>query len=386
MDNIEQADDKISTALMQLMRTSQNAFVISMLLNMPRTSAQVKAIELAGTTIKYNPDYVNNLDTNDLKFNLMHLSWHLPFFDELRAKDKDDKQLWNDACDVYINHMIKADTTCGVEVPHSAKCDAKYRGKEKEEIYQLLLLEAKQNNQNQPNNDPMSGDISGDSGDSEMSEEQEQKLEQEISSMVQQAAIQAQGCGGHVPNQITQMLEDLYNPKLPWDVLLAKYMDSFLKEDFTYQRINKHLFPHDLIMPTLYSEGLGNVFIANDESGSVSDKEYEAYLGAIKDIKDRLNPSRIDVLNFTTHITSTHVIDQDEDIAKIQFRGTGGTYIPCVFEHIANNGLKPQVLIIFSDMDSSMPQSKPPYDVIWISVNNKRFKPPFGKAIHVEIK
>lgn len=388
--------------MMQLMRTSHNAFIVSMLLNMEKQPAEnIKSIELHGTTIKYNPEYIQGLSDNDLKFNLMHECWHLPFFDQIRAKGKDDPKVWNDACDQYINNMIRQDSGCGVKVPDSANCDSKYAGKEKDEIYELLLLEAQK--QNQQNQDPMSGDLGGSSsegdqgvdgdggqdpnqpGQSNTPGQTEQQLQEQIQNMVQQAAMQAKSAGGHVPQSVNQWMEELYNPKLNWEQLLLKYMDSFRMEDYTYQRLNRKMFPHGFLLPTLFSEGLGNIVIANDESGSVSDKEYQTYLGAIKDIKDKLNPTRIDVLNFTTKVVSHHVVEQDEDISKIQFRGCGGTHIPCVFNYIKAEKMKPQVLILFSDMESQMPTEKPPYDVIWIAVNDAKFKPPFGKAIHVKI-
>ena len=380
------AEEKLEIAMLHLMRTSNNAFVVGLLMNLPREiCTDTESIELHGVNIKYNENYINGLDDNDLKFNLMHLAWHIPFFDEVRAQQYENPKVWNDACDNYINLMIKDDTGCGVEVPHNAKCERRFRGKEKEEIYNILVLEDQQNKQNQPDNDPMAGDLGDGTGDSQQGDG-DAPLEDQLQNIVQQAAMQAKGCGGDVPNQVQSWLDDLYNPQLNWNQILAKYMDSFAKEDYTYARINKHYFPHDIILPTLHSEGLGRIVFATDESGSVSDKEYEAYIGAITDVHTRLNPETLELLSFTTRVTNHHVITDDDDIGKIKFRGNGGTDIPCVFDYVESNGLKPQVLIIFSDMDSALPKVKPTYDVIWIACNAPRFKPPFGKAIYVEIK
>jgi len=244
----------------------------------------------------------------------------------------------------------------------------------------------------------MSGDLAGagtkdGDGDEDGNEDGENQgqgeqsledLQKEMSNMTQQAAMQSKMAGGKVPNSIEEYLEDLYNPQLPWHQILANYMDSFAKEDYSYSKVNKQFFPHGFILPTLHSEGLGRVAIATDESGSVSNEDYKMYLGAIVDIHTRLEPEAIDMVSFTTHIVNQWEILQEDDISKINFRGSGGTHIPAVIDHFNAAKKKPQVLIIFSDMESAMPDKKPDYDVIWISVGNPRFVPPFGKVIHVQ--
>ena len=161
---------------------------------------------------------------------------------------------------------------------------------------------------------------------------------------------------------------------------------SFSYEDYSYQRINKSFFPHGIILPTIFGEGLGRIAIANDTSCSVSDEEFKAYLGAIKDIKDRLNPEQIDVVTFTTHIEKTWTIREDEDISKIQFRASGGTDLYPVFNHFNQPKNKPQVLIVFSDLECTPIEKKPDFDVIWICVNNKNAHTNFGKKIHIEVR
>lgn len=387
------------------MRTSHNAFIVNVLLNLPReASDKIESFELEGVNLKFNPQFVMDKSDKEVQFSLMHVTWHIPFFDAIRAQGKEDKDLWNQACDHYNNIMIQDDKSNGVDVPEWATMDTKFRGKEKDDIYQLLVQEAEQNNDDDgqgENNDPLSGDLGGSSqgegegdqdGDSDgqgnqpqMTQEQMQQMQREMESIVQQSAMQSKMAGGPVPSEIEQYLEELYNPKLPWERILAKYMDDYSTDDYSYQKVNKKFFPHGILLPTTFSEGLGEIVIANDESGSVSDEEYKTYLGAIHDIHERLNPAGMHILNFTTHIVSEHKIEREGDISKINFRGCGGTDCRVVFDHIEKTGMKPQVLIIFSDMESPMPTKAPNYDTIWISVNNPRFKQPFGRCIHVDI-
>lgn len=72
------ADERISTATIQLLRHKENAFITSLLLNMPREATdKVKSISLEGTKIQYNPEYIMSLSSNDVLFNLVHIAWHV---------------------------------------------------------------------------------------------------------------------------------------------------------------------------------------------------------------------------------------------------------------------------------------------------------------------
>lgn len=413
---LEQCEAEVSKTLMQLMRQSHNSFIVNVLLNIDKQfTSEVEAMELHGDKIKINPQFFMEQSKEERKYDLLREAWHIPFFDELRGQTKEDKEVWSAAANHYNNLMLKADTqNTKVEVPDWATCDSRFKGKEKDDIYQILYQE-KQQQQSSSNgsgggngssganpNDPLANDIGHDgSGDpqqgdgnqsgkgqtpqSGMTQEQMEQMQRKLENIVQQSAMQAKMAGGHVPSSVEEYLDDLYNPKLRWEQLLAKYMTSYSSDDYSYQKINKSLFPHGIIMPTLFSEGLGKIAIANDESCSVSDEEFKTYLGAIQDIKTRMNPEQIDVVAFTTQITKVWQVEQDDDISKIKFRGNGGTHIPVVFDHFNRPENRPQVLIIFSDMESALPTQKPPYDVIWISVNNSRFKAPFGRSIYVNV-
>lgn len=401
---LKSAETKLSKNIMQLMRTSHNAFIVNVLLNLHREPTdKIEAMQLEGVTLKFNPQFVVDKSDKEVQFSIIHEAWHIPFFDSIRAKGK-EAEIWNQAADHYNNLMIKDDSSNGIEVPDWATCDTKFRGKEKEDIYQILLEEQENNEDGEgegDSQDPLAGDLGGQGqGDSDsdgdgdqdgqgqspqMTQEQMEQLQREMESIVQQSAMQSKMAGGPVPSSVEQYLEELYNPKLPWERILAKYMDDYSTDDYSYQKVNKKFFPHGILLPTTFSEGLGEIVIANDESGSVSDEEYKTYLGAIHDIHERLNPAGMHILNFTTHIVSEHKIEREGDISKINFRGCGGTDCRAVFDHIEKSGIKPQVLIIFSDMESPMPTQAPSYDTIWISVNNPRFKQPFGRCIHVDI-
>ena len=379
------AEQAMSKAMMQLMRSKEQAYITCVLLNLPRTfTNEIETAGVNGIQMRINPEFFLELPESERRFLLVHEAWHIVLMDIVRLGTK-DHEVWNQACDHYINLMIDEQKDPMLKFIDMGLKDVKYSGWEKEDIYNDLV----KNPHNQKKN-KLSGDLQS-SGDEDapsnkLTGEQVQELEKQISNIVQQAAMQTKMMGGKVPTAVEQYLDKLYNPRLPWEKLLIKYMSSISYEDYSYQRINKSFFPHGIILPTIFGEGLGRIAIANDTSCSVSDEEFKAYLGAIKDIKDRLNPEQMDVVSFTTHIEKTWTIREDEDISKIQFRASGGTDLYPVFDHFNQPKNKPQVLIVFSDLECTPIKKKPDFDVIWICVNNKSAQTNFGKKIHIEVR
>lgn len=416
---IKNTELAVSKAVMQLMRRSNEAFVTTVILNLERVIVAKEDepyVAVKGTTMFINAPKFLELSENDQRWWLLHSAWHVIGFDEVRSMNREAEQ-WNQACDHYIDNMLHTGNSANLKHPDDASIESKFKDWEKEDIYKYILQQQQQQqNQNGQGNGQggNSGDLgnsmgepdlnSNEDGDQEQDgqgngnqgnngnqpspqqmQQQMEQLEKQISNIVQQSAMQAKMAGGHVPSDIQQYLEDLYNPKLPWDRLLLKYMDSYAPDDYSYQKVNRKFFPHGIILPTMFSEGLGRIAIANDESCSVSDEEFKTYLGAIQAIKETMNPEQMDIVAFTTCITNIFTVKQDDDIDKIKFRGHGGTDCRVVFDHFNKPENKPQVLIVFSDMESALPDKKPDYDVIWIAVNNKRFKAPFGREIHIEV-
>ena len=381
----DMAEQAMSKAMMQLMRSKDQAYITCVLLNLPRTfTSEVQTAGVNGINMVINPEFFLELPESERRFLLVHEAWHIGLMDIIRLGDK-NPDVWNQACDHYINLMVDDQKDPLLKFIDMGLKDNKYSGWEKEDIYKDLM----QNPRNQKKN-KLSGDLQGNGDDKssgkKLSKEQIQVLEKQISNIVQQAAMQTKMMGGKVPSDVEKYLDNLYNPRLPWEKLLLKYMSSISYEDYSYQRINKSFFPHGIILPTIFGEGLGRIAIANDTSCSVSDEEFKAYLGAIKDIKDRLNPEQMDVVSFTTHIEKTWTIREDEDISKIQFRASGGTDLYPVFDHFNQPKNKPQVLIVFSDLECTPIKKKPDFDVIWICVNNKSAQTNFGKKIHIEVR
>jgi predicted metal-dependent peptidase len=64
-----------------------------------------------------------------------------------------------------------------------------------------------------------------------------------------------------------------------------------------------------------------------------------------------------------------------------QLRGGGGTAFAPAFEWIAREGLRPDVLVYFTDAEGEFPAAAPPYPVLWLVKG--RAAVPWGERIQL---
>ncbi|QFR59835.1 hypothetical protein VOWphi5012_051 [Vibrio phage phi50-12] len=356
---------------------------------------------IGGMELRINPVWFMNShsDPKELQahqiFVLFHEALHPAFMDQARRGNRDPR-VWNDAIDYFNNAFIDKEIN-SVSYPSPYVYDGnpmqylrdtRFDGMDKEQIYDILMDE------NEEQDNALAGDCGGqgdepEDGDQDSSpsfSKSEAEQINDVQNAVQQAAIQAtqKGCSESIPDSVQGAIDKLINPKLPWNKLLMKYMhDMNNKDDYSYMKPNAHYLAQGLYAPTLHSESLGAIGMAHDESCSVSDDDVRLYLGAIHAVWNQMKPSQLDIVGFTTNISSQFKFKAGESLDKINFRGHGGTNIFPVFEHF--DKIQPEVLIIFTDMEFRYPTEKPNYPVIWICVGNERAeKPSFGTMIHVE--
>lgn len=322
-----------------------------------------------GTTLFLDEGFFLKLSPEERLGLLAHEVSHLAFQHLLRLGDR-DPWVFNIAGDHVINLGL---LNAGYSLPANGCYDRKYTGMTTEQVYDDLMKDPP------PKNEDLM-DVIYSSG----TKEEQEELEQKIMDVIIRGATQAKmkGCSDQIPGEIQIALDKLLNPKLPWNVILANYMNAMAKEDFTFRRPNRRFLP-DHYLPSLYSESLGHVAVAVDTSGSVSDAEFKCFASEINHIQERLNPQRMSIVDFDTSIRNIHEISQGDDIKNLRFSGRGGTDLYPVFKHFDSQ--KPQVLIVFSDLECRQIEDDPGYPVIWICISNPHATVKFGKLIHFEV-
>ena len=175
------------------------------------------------------------------------------------------------------------------------------------------------------------------------------QAEMEVNAKVMMAAAAAKKAG-KLPAGIEAMIAEMTECKTDWEAILARFVDSYAKSDYSYRKFNRSMMQRGLIGPGLMSEELGEVLIVLDLSGSIGTDEQKEELGEVFGIIDRYDVS----LTIASADTDIYMIGQWEkgdfpDPSQMVFRGGGGTSLNALVEWVGENNLRPRCCIYITD-------------------------------------
>ena len=180
--------------------------------------------------------------------------------------------------------------------------------------------------------------------------------------------------------EVDRQINKLLNPVIPWETLLDNFLSTKIKEDYSWSKPNRRFYP-DMYLPSQESEGLGNITIAIDTSGSIEDNQLNSILSEIAFIKDKFKPKELTILDCDWEIHNIHKVDESTDILSLKFSGGGGTQLSPVFEYCDKQ--PPEALIYFTDLHARQITEEPEYPVLWICYSNHE-EAPIGTTIYTE--
>lgn len=359
----------LDLAKVDLFARKQNTFICSIFCSLQlKWDDTIPTACTDGLSILINPDYFMDLPRPIRVTLLAHETWHVALKHVLRVTGR-NPELWNYACDYYINNMLD---DAKYIIGTGWLLDHQYDGMSAPEIYNKLQKSSKNLPQNLLGMDIKPCPYSS-----------EEAIESQIDSMLIRGSIAAKqgGQAGSIPGDIQAYIDEVLNPKLPWNDILRNFINEMTRNDYTWAKPNKRYLP-DIYLPSLNSEGLEHIIFYTDISGSVSDTQFGVYISEIHAIKTTLNPKRITVCTFDTKIHEVYELEEGDDISKCTFTGRGGTSLTCVYEHAKKE--KPELIVIFSDLDCAPMKKQPTPNVIWVCLDNPTKTVDFGQLIHVK--
>ena len=192
-----------------------------------------------------------------------------------------------------------------------------------------------------------------------------------------QQALQA----GKMDGTMARLVDHLLQPRLPWRMLLARYMTAAARNDYSYMHQSRRN-QSDAILPALRSSQV-EVVVAVDTSGSIRDSEIAEFLAEVSALKGQMR-ARITLIPCDARIAegAPWIFEPWEELRlETTISGGGGTDFRPVFQWVEEQGLQPEVLIYFSDLEGTFPELAPSYPVLWL-VKGKE-KPPWGQRIQL---
>jgi predicted metal-dependent peptidase len=396
-------------------------FLGALVLRLPMNAARPDWCPTTATDARaffYNPEYIASLTMDETQFVLAHEALHCALSHFARRQHR-VLHKWDLACDYAINPLLIDD---GLKPPPNALHMPAYKGMTAEEIYPLIdddddsetldkhaydqdnqsggsnsgMTEDDLDNQDQSREQPQQdlddqeggGDQAqgrDDSGGGAAGEPQPLTPDEQETLSVQwqqrmagaaQQAIQH----GKLAGEMARMIDHLLQPQLPWRMLLARYMTSVARDDYSYMRPSRR--EGDYIFPTLRSHQL-DIVVAVDTSGSIKDGEIEEFINEVDALKGQVR-ARVTLLPCDADLCegAPWIFEPwDEFRRPEKMKGGGGTSFLPVFGWVQQAGAQPDLLVYFTDAEGDFPKSEPHYPVIWL-VKGKT-KVPWGQRIQL---
>lgn len=342
-----------------------------------------------GTAVYYNPKFVLEMSLDEVKAVAIHEIMHVALLHPLRVGAR-DKFKSNIAMDYAINLLIQ---DAGYKLPSGGLLDYQYEGMSWEQIYDLLPQQNRSKGSGSgdgasgPGNDPANGrDYSdGDVLQPSLTKEQAAALEEQIKTNVIQSESAAKAAG-KMPANLSQVFLQEREPEEDYQHLFAKFMAPIFPRDYTWQRPSRRFIGQDMYLPSVLKDGIGEIIVGVDTSGSVPVRVLENFVGMINHFLTRVKPERTHVLYCDAFVYKHDQFKpgnpMDLDGCKVQ---QGGTRFAPVFQYAADNEIKPKCAVYLTDMECYDFGPEPDYPVIWMQYGNyNNTSVPFGTVVKIK--
>lgn len=344
-----------------------------------------------GLKFYYNSRFIMMLKPKEVEFLVGHEVLHV-VYDHMGRRNNRDPQIWNIADDYAVNADLKRHKVGQFITTVPCLYEQKYDGKPAEEIYDDLMKNVQKINiddlVNQMIDDHLDGQDSdaggNDSGDNkskrpQMSPEERERIKQEVKQAIINAAQSAEA--GTLPLGVERLIKQHTNPVMPWRELIQTTLTSAIRTDYSWMRPSRRSWHIDAVLPGMTPGEEIDVVVAIDMSGSISEKQAQAFLGEIAGMMEAFDGYKVHVFCFDTDTYNPQDFTSEnmDNIDGYQPQGGGGTDFDCIFKYLKEIGNVPKRLIVFTDGYPCGSWGDSDYcDTTWIIHGDKDPNPPFG--------
>jgi predicted metal-dependent peptidase len=404
----------------------EQPFIGALALHLPLVPADPAWCETTGTdahAIYFNPSYIAGLTLAQTQFVLAHETMHCALGHFARRNHR-MRRRWDVAADHAVN-LLLADE--GMKPPPGVLAHPDFRGLSAEEIYPLIPPDTRERTldahlfdegighgavgtghrgpagdnslqRESPNGkfgayvdeSAQSGDSWDDAGDElpsvgerpvrrsaalDSPEELTRLWQSRMVCVAQQARI-----AGRLSAAWQRRVDRILVPQLPWRCLLARYLMSAARDDYSYQRPSRR--DGDALLPRLAGGEL-DLYVALDTSGSIGAEELSEFMTELDALKGQVR-ARVTVQACDERLDpgGPWTFQPWERIGlPDQLGGGGGTSFVPVFEWLRARHMRPDVLVYFTDAEGEFPPHAPDFPVIWLVKGRQQV--PWGERIQL---
>jgi predicted metal-dependent peptidase len=353
----------------------------------PHDGVPTAAVAADGTLV-VAPAFCDGLTDEELRFVICHEVLHpaLGYWARLGSRDP---RRFNEAHDHAINLLLHAFSQHegGLRMP-AGLCDLRFSGWSAEQIYEVLVTEAK----NAPPAFGLAGDCRGElaetregldaaRGDASAAKrlDREWTITLEAARQVHETTLGR----GSLPSDMELVLAEMLAPRVHWATVLSQWLGECAGAlDYSWRRPSRRSESAGEWLPSLVRRSLPDVTILWDTSGSMRGEE-GAILGEVASIVEELGLTvRLIVCDTAIH-ADQEGLDRLEAVIPM-LRGGGGSDFCPAFErlHAESNT---SVVVAFTDGYIEVPPEAPEslQGVLWVLTGHGVRPAPWGRAIRV---
>jgi predicted metal-dependent peptidase len=364
----------------------EHPFIGALVMHLPLEPADPAWCATIATDVRalyYNPAYIAGLTLEQVQFVLAHEAMHCALAHFARRSHR-ARRRWDVACDHAVNWLLAED---GLETPPGALLQPGYRGLSAEEIYPLVPADTVET----PLDRHLYGEIvvgeaappasaaARTESPGVLTAGVEAELARRWLGRLAFAGLQARRAG-RLASSWLRLIDELIQPHLPWRQLLARYVMHMTRDDYSFQRPSRR--EGDALLPRL-SSGEVDLHIVLDTSGSIRNDELAQFVAEVDALKGQVS-ARVTVHACDERLDSRGpwCFQPWEPLSlPRELGGGGGTRFGPVFDWLAGQGSRPDLLVYFTDAEGEFPRGAPGYPVVWLVKGPGRV--PWGERIQL---
>ena len=369
------SEERMIKARAKLMKGNVGMATMLLKLTLIEDNERCKTMATNGINIYWNDEFVKSISDEEIQAVLVHEASHVIWEHPLRI-GKRNHELWNIATDYVINSWIAYDLD--MPLPEGGLIDRKYKGQSAEQVYRTLsndedaLNDALENLQSNSDNGNSDSDADADT-DADANEDadtdatgngQSKSLEEKLAdvelpsgevwmptnengqelSPTEMAELQEElqrtitmadkldSIGENPTGGFGKAMEQLNESYVDWVDVMRDLLQSVYSNNPTWTRLNKRHSWRGINLPSRDKEPKGGeLVIAIDTSGSVSEEELNVFATEINSLAEEcgINKIRVCYCDTTVHKNSKgewwDEYDLDCEELELVCRGGGGT-------------------------------------------------------------
>ena len=335
-----------------------------------KTGDICKTAATNGKKLFYYAPFIEKLSPLERKGVVAHETMH-PALNHHTRRGHRDPELWNIACDLAINPIIKKS---GYILPNPHLDDPEFHDMPAEEIYNKLVTEKKYGRKDvQKWGRVLDADQYEPNPQSEAAEEAEWQIH------VGQA-LEIAKQAGKMPGHIEKAFAEILKPMVPWTSLLWPFCNSIRNDDYSWSKPHRAYISEDEYFPSLRDESTGHIAFIADSSGSC-DAYYQQFISECAAIHTDIKPEKITLLHCDTRVCYEKELSPEDEFPMDDMQGGGGTRFAPAFEWLEENAPDVDVAVYLTDLESHDFGEAPHFPVLWVSTTNR--DAPFGTVSRI---